>query len=275
MMPRIPLLGDALSRLLDVNTRYYATLGRVTADFLRELAVALEVPPLVPEERRRTASNGAHHPPEHHSSEQHPPAQYAPHEPASPPRPPVQAAAPQQAVILLEAEADQTAVGVFLVGNPLNHEVQARPQAWPFYDPPGTTSVPHLVFEPEVISLAPREQTMIKILATVDTSLQPEVRYRCEVSVPALADTRIPVVIRRRPDRPKFVVESHPIASETRAPEPAASTAVSKETAEAVAKPARRPVRPGKRSRNRKKAMRRSSLVEGSSAAPPAGAEEI
>ena len=217
MMPRLPVLGDALSRLLEVNARYYTTLGRVTADFLRELVVTLEVPLRAPEEprsaaeeTRRGTSNGG---------------QYARHETAPPSPPPAPPAPSQQTIILLEAEADQTAMGMFLVANQLDHEVLARPQAWPFYDPPGIADMPRLVFDPEVISLAPHERVLVKVIATVDRSMQPEVRYRCEVSVPALADTRIPIVIRRRPDRPMVVAVTVPSGAETHAGEAAAGAA--------------------------------------------------
>lgn len=231
MMPRLPRLGDALFRLLEVNARYYGTLGRVTADFLHELAATLETParPAGPagEEPRRNGSNGAPHP-------------YPEAAPA--PRPAAQPATPVQPIILLEAEADQTAIGVFLVANHLDREVQARPQAWPFYDPPGTASHPRLVFDPEVIALAPEERVLVKIIAIVDRSLQPEVRYRCEVSVPALADTRIPVVIRRRPDRPVAAVPSEPPAVEARVEvgEAAAGAEPAKGARGAEPKPAKR-----------------------------------
>ena len=232
MLPRIPLLGDALFRLIDVNARYYGTLGRVTAEFLRELAVTLEGAPRAWEEtgrypteetRKYPSDEMRTYPREEMRRHMADSAPYHPHE--VPPAPPVpaQAAAPKEAIILLEAEADHTAIGVFLVANHLNHEILARPEVSPFYDPPGTTSIPRLVFEPEMVRLAPQERVLIKIFATVDRSLQPDVRYRCEVSIPALAGTRVPVVVRRSPDRQKVVQVSETPSPQTAAAEHAAT----------------------------------------------------
>jgi hypothetical protein len=195
MLPRIPILGDALSRFLEANARYHTALGRVTVEFLRELAVVLEAPQRATQESPRDHSNGVPRQPE----------------PAPPPAQPV---APRP-IILLEAEAEGTAVGVFLLANHLDHEILARPEASPFFDPPETAATPRVTFEPETVSLAPQERMLVKMIAAVDKSLQPDVRYHCEVSVPALAGTRIPVVIRRRPDRPQPVEASPPPAEVT------------------------------------------------------------
>jgi len=202
-MPRLPLLGlgDALLRVLELNARYCTILGRVAGEFLRDLAGTLEEPFSAQEGTRRSISNDARHPSA--------PAQ--PRPPASAPGNPVS----REPITLLEAEAGCWAVGAFTVGNHLEHEIVARPQASAFSHPPGTAGSPRLVFEPEVVSLAPREQVLVRMMAAVDDSLQPEVRYRCEVIVPALPGSHIPVVIRRRPDRPKPVA-----VPETPAPSP-------------------------------------------------------
>jgi hypothetical protein len=269
MLPRIPLLGDALFRLIDVNARYYGTLGRVTAEFLREVAVALEGVPRASEEVGRYPSEEARrypseevrsYPGDGMRGHRADPMPYQPHEAPPAPPAPVHAGAPKEAIILLEAEADHTAIGVFLVANHLNHEILARPEVSPFYDPPGTTSVPRLVFEPEMVRLAPQERVLIKILATADRSMQPDVRYRCEVSVPALAGTRVPVVVRRSPDRQKVVEVNGTPPPETAAAEhapaghhAAMSTAPAHDTSQSQPRAARRIDQSRKRPRKSKK----------------------
>jgi hypothetical protein len=220
LLPPIPFPANDLLKLLDVNARYCSILGNVAASFLRDLAGTLEGPWRNPEEPRSVGdrSNFVER------------GNYVPdvarhHEPVSPPGQAV-AVVPEpaaQATILLDAEAGHTAIGVFMVGNHLNHEILVHPQVSPFYEPPGTTSLPRVAFEPDMVRLAPRERVLIRISATVDRSLQPDVRYRCEVSVPSLDASRIPVVVRRRSDRVNNNVEiNRASAPETRVVDSAA-----------------------------------------------------
>jgi hypothetical protein len=230
-MTRLPLLGlgDSLLRLVQVNVRFCNNLGRVTGEFLRDVVATLEEPYAANGETRQQGSNGASRTPA-----AAPPAPAPAHPPA--PR------ASSQTITLLEAEAGNWAVGAFTILNHFDYEIVARPQTSGFFDPPGTTAVPRLVFEPEAVTLAPHEQVLVRMMGGIDQSLQPEVRYRCEVTVPALPGSQIPVVIRRKPDRPKPVPEP--------APAPAASAAERRPSDDkSNHKVVRRPTRRGKRSK--------------------------
>jgi hypothetical protein len=105
-------------------------------------------------------------------------------------------------VMLLDAEAGGAAVGFFVVENTLKHEVAVRVLASEFIEPAGTMCRPKLTFYPEPLTLAPGEQVAMRAIAAIDHTLEPGVRYRCQLTVPALPGTAIPVVIRRRPDQP-------------------------------------------------------------------------
>jgi hypothetical protein len=186
MQRRIPLLTDELFRVIEVNARFCGMLGQLTADYLRELVMTLETPRHTTEGRGIIAAERVHY----HDEAKHPIT-------VAPP--------PRQATILLEAEAGHTAIGLFVIANDLDHEILAQPIALPIRDSLGTAPLPQLVFEPTTVRLAPRERMVIKVMATIDRSLQEDVSYRCEIVVPALDATRIPVVIRRRPGSVKVV----------------------------------------------------------------------
>jgi hypothetical protein len=110
----------------------------------------------------------------------------------------------------LESEAGGVALGVFLVENHLGRDVTARVSATGFTSPDGREIAPVLLFDPEVIALKPGEQVLVRVTTAVDDSLEPDVRYQGEFSVPELTGTRIPVVLRRRPDAPMRSPETRP-----------------------------------------------------------------
>ena len=195
-MVRLPLLEDSLSEVIRLNARFANTLGRVTIEFLRDMATTLNQSPLIDFDGTRRQQTPrpdpyASHAPRHRHADPEP-------APAPAPAPP---AAPQQSIMLLEAEAGGTAIGFFLVQNTLAHEVSVRVQASPFVAPSAPTARPRLTFYPEPVSLAPGEQITMRALVAIDETLEPGVRYRCELTVPALPGTAIPVVVRRRRDR--------------------------------------------------------------------------
>jgi hypothetical protein len=101
-------------------------------------------------------------------------------------------------VLVLEAEAGVTAVGVFLVENNLGHAINARPRVSGFADGYDRHVHPEMTFEPPELALGPGEQTLVRILAAIDASMEPNIRYRGELTVEELPGTRIPIVIRRR-----------------------------------------------------------------------------
>lgn len=170
---------------IELNLRYYSTVGRLTVDYFKELIATL-----VPLQAAR--------------SQPRPPAQ-----PIVPTSPSTSAATPvqQPGVMVLESEAGGQALGVFLVANNLDHEVSARVAASTFAADNGHTVQPTFAFDPEVINLASGEQILVRVVTVIDDSFEPEARYRGGFTVPELAGTRIPIVLRRRPDQPKPPVD--------------------------------------------------------------------
>jgi hypothetical protein len=101
--------------------------------------------------------------------------------------------------ILVEAETGQAGMGVFLVENVAAQRVSTRVGISPFLDPEGRGVRPAVTFRPDVIELDPGDQLIVQVAARFDDTLEPDVRYRAEISLPGLSETRIPIVLRRRP----------------------------------------------------------------------------
>jgi len=117
---------------------------------------------------------------------------------------PGQAALPEHSTaaartILLEAEAGQTGLGVFMVENTTPQQLSIPVSVSPFRDPKGREVQPAVGFRPDEIVLEPGDQLVVQVAAAVDETLEPDVRYRAEISVPGLSEARIPIVVRRRP----------------------------------------------------------------------------
>jgi hypothetical protein len=102
--------------------------------------------------------------------------------------------------MVLEAVAGGSALGVFLVDNGLDQRVSGPVQAAPFVGREHDEVRPTLAFDPEVVTLDPGEQELVRVTAVIGTELEPEVGYRSEFTIPGVTGTRIPVVLRRRPD---------------------------------------------------------------------------
>jgi hypothetical protein len=167
--------SDLLRRALDANLRYYAAIGRLTVDYLEALgAIARHVE--VPKLTSPTVT-----------LRQSPPAP-----PVPPPAPPA------PAVMVLEAEAGGTAIGVFLVENLLGERVAAPVSASPLAGPDGREVDVPLAFDPEVVVLEPGEQILVRVSAQLDGELESDVGYRAEVAVPGVIGTKVPIVVRRR-----------------------------------------------------------------------------
>jgi hypothetical protein len=109
-------------------------------------------------------------------------------------------ALPAEKTILVEAEAGQFGMGVFLVENTTAERLSAPVSASSFHDPRGREVHPRIAFRPGVVTLDPGDQQVVQLAAAVDESLQPGVRYHASISVPGLPATQIPVVLRRRQD---------------------------------------------------------------------------
>lgn len=178
---------------LELNLRYYSTVGRLTVDYFKDLIAAF-VPLQVARSQPRSPAQ--------------PIVPAPPSPPASPASPAAAAPAQQAGVMVLESEAGGQALGVFLVANNLGHDISARVTASTFAADNGHTVQPAFIFDPEMITLASGEQLLVRVVTVIDDSLVPEVRYRGEFTVPQLAGTRIPIVLRRRPDQPKSPIET-------------------------------------------------------------------
>jgi len=163
---------DIWRRALDANLRFYGALGRLTADYFRDLFSVLGG-------LQSSGSAG--------SAQAGTPAAPEPPQPSK-----------RTAVMVLEEAAGMTAVGVFLVENNLGREVAERPVNSAFVDAAGRKVQPALRFDPEVVTLAPGEQLLVRVMALIDDTLEPEVRYQGELTIPGLTSTAIPIVLRRR-----------------------------------------------------------------------------
>ena len=81
------------------------------------------------------------------------------------------AAAPPDPTILLEGVAGAAAAGGFLVENNLDHAISAPVCASPFVSAQGHAVDVRLQFEPEVVSLEPREQLLVRVGTRIDARL--------------------------------------------------------------------------------------------------------
>ncbi len=169
-------------RALEANVRYYEAVGRASVEYLRAVVGALG-------EAQAAGAREAR--------------------PAAAPRPrPVPAerststAAPIPAMVL-EAEAGSVALGAFLVENRLREKVSAPIVSSSFVDEAGGEINARVVFDPEVVTLEPGEQLLVRIMAEIGDELEPDLAYRGDVSVPGLGDSTVPIVLRRRSSQVK------------------------------------------------------------------------
>ncbi len=107
---------------------------------------------------------------------------------------------PAGRTMVVEAEAGKRGLGVFLVENTTAQRVSAPVGVSAFVDGSGREARPAVRFSPDAVTLEPGDQVLVQVAAAVDETLEPEVRYRAEISIPGLSETRIPIVVRRRPD---------------------------------------------------------------------------
>jgi hypothetical protein len=169
-------LTDVWRRMLDANVRYCTAMGLLAIDCIETLLAKVSDLPL-----KMPTGNTS------------PPAGTAPTKPSAP-----GVSAARASTLVLEGEAGRQALGVFLVENGLPQKVSAPVVASPFTDPEGREIHPALQFDPSIINLEPGEQILVRIVAYIDESLVPEVRYRGEASVPGLSGTHVPLVLLRR-----------------------------------------------------------------------------
>jgi hypothetical protein len=163
-------LADGWNAGLEAGLRYWGTFGRLAVESIS--AFVPLVAELRPSERPRVEVVDA------------------------PPAPPL-----TEKTILVEAEAGESGMGLFLVENTTAEQLSAPVSASAFHDPRGREVRPTIAFRPEVITLDPGDQQVVQVAAAVDDTLEPGVRYLASISVPGLPATRIPIVLRRRRGR--------------------------------------------------------------------------
>jgi hypothetical protein len=167
-MANTELLQQAWRRAMDLNIRYYSAIGRLAADYLKDLVSTI-------------GELGT-----------------SPSTPAAQPGPAQPLPQASHATMVLEAEASGKAIGVFLVHNHLDNAVSAKVAPSAFVDDSGREIHPKFAFEPDTIQLGPHEQILVRVTAIVDRALKAGLSYRGELNIPELVGTRIPVVVRRR-----------------------------------------------------------------------------
>jgi len=166
-------LADIMRRALDANVQYLTAVSKLAAECLQTLVASAT------NLASQTEANG---------SAAHGDDAGTASAPATPGRVPT---------IVLEAEAGGHALGMFLVENVLVHPVSARIVVSSFVDSSGRAVRPPIRIEPETITLEPREQVLVRVLAGIDDSLEPATDYRAEIKVPDLPGTCVPLVLRR------------------------------------------------------------------------------
>ena len=178
-MSTLSSLEEIWRRSLDLNLRYYGAVGKLTADYVRDLAATFI----------KANQQDASAPPA-------PSAQTTVRPPEAPAA--TQDGARQQAgTMVLEGTSGSKVLGVFLVENHLDHPISARVVASSFISADGHEVSPTIVFDPESVSLGAREQALVRVLVFIDETMAPEVRYLGQLTIPELIGTRIPVVLRR------------------------------------------------------------------------------
>lgn len=155
-----PGLDELFRRAVDLNLRYYGAVGKLAADYLRDLANVVGNLPQQP-------ASGSH--------------------------------STSAAQLLFEAGLGEIASGAFLVENSLPQDVQGSVVASPLSDPAGRQSQPKVAFDPATIALKRGERALVKATLVITPELEAGVRYTGDFHMPQLPGTRIPVVVRRRP----------------------------------------------------------------------------
>lgn len=177
-----PDLTQSLRRMSDANLRYYQGWGQLALDYLSSLVA------LAGELTQPSRSVGTHVHPEPSA------ADLTRSEPM-----PVRSAAPTQPpAMVLEADGGGQAVGAFLVENRLTQRVSTPVVASTFVGPEGQEVRPHLSLDPEIVTLDPGEQVLVRVISLIDDRLEPGITYRASVSVPGLGGRNLPLVLRRR-----------------------------------------------------------------------------
>jgi hypothetical protein len=89
---------------------------------------------------------------------------------------------------------------MFVVENALARRASGSIVVSDLTDATGAAAKAELRFSPEIVTLEPGEQVLVRLMATPGAGMRPSVRYRGEVSVPGLSGMTVPIVVVRRPD---------------------------------------------------------------------------
>jgi len=171
-------LEEIWRRSLDLNLRYYGAVGKLTADYVRDLAATFS------EARKQQDPSGTPTPPAGTT--------------AKPQTEHVASAATKPAgAMVLEGVSGSKVLGVFLVDNHLDRPISAKVVSSSFVSVDGREVSPTFVFDPETVVLGSREQALVRVVAFIDETMAPEVRYLGQLTIPELMGTPIPVVLRR------------------------------------------------------------------------------
>jgi hypothetical protein len=106
------------------------------------------------------------------------------------------AAAPPEPAIVLEGEPGATAAARFLVENHLDEPIVAAVGVSPFTSAQGHTVDVRLQFEPEVVTLQPREQLLVHVGTRIDEQLAGLDGCWGLLGVPELPGTELVVLVR-------------------------------------------------------------------------------
>lgn len=167
-----------LRRIVEANLRYYEAVERLSVDYVRAVAGSVRsVGAGLPNEIAvgTTDKTWTIRDP-HHAT--------------------VDAAANAPALVL-EAEVGGSATGAFIVENLLAERMSSPVVVSAFVSDNGHELRPGLVLDPEVVVLAAGEETLVRVVATVDEAFEPGVAYRAEVTVHGLVGPGLTMVVRR------------------------------------------------------------------------------
>jgi hypothetical protein len=108
------------------------------------------------------------------------------------------AAVPPGPAIVLEGEAGATAAARFLVENHLDEPISAAVGVSPFTSTQGHTVDVSLQFDPEVVTLEPRERLLVRVGTRIDEQLAGVDGCWGLLGVPELPGTELVVLVRCR-----------------------------------------------------------------------------
>lgn len=171
-----PPLTDLVQRAIEANVRYYDALGRITRDYWQAVFAMVRDAPSLVNQLRKSATEGS-------------PSPSARDTPTT-----------STASLVLEGTPGAEPSAVFMVNNHLRKTVAAPVMISPFVNASGRVIRPPIRLAPAVVTLEPGGHALVQVSVIITDELEPEVAYRGDVSVPALSDHRIPVLIRRHAD---------------------------------------------------------------------------